>query len=88
MFQKLEKVGVILFTSTTLNLRGVGIILKYHLKMTEADAAEGTGARAPSTRQGLQAWVYPYYFLTCQSPFSRRFHHEGVHLGTDAWESI
>ena len=51
----------------------------------------GTGARAPPPpRQWLQAWVYTYYFLTCQSPFSRNFmitDHEGAHLGTNAWES-
>ena len=46
------------------------------------------GAQGHVPRQWLQAWVYPYYFLTCQSPFSQRFHHEGAHLGTNAGESI
>ena len=51
----------------------------------------GEGAaqvHVPPPGQWLQVWVNPYYFITCQSPFSRRFHHEGAHLGTNAWESL
>ena len=59
------------------------------LEMARGGGGGGTGARPPPPpQQWLQAWVYPYYFLACQSPFSCRFHHEGAHLGTIAWESI
>ena len=48
----------------------------------------GHRCTCPAPRQWLKVWVYPYYFITCQSPFSRRFHQEGAHLGTNAWESL